>query len=369
MTRPDLHIITFAVPYPSNYGGAIDVWNRITALKRAGVRIHLHCFIYGLFEPQPILEEVAEKVHYYPRVIWPTLISKGKPYIVSSRKSQVLLNNLLADDSPVLFEGIHTTGFFKELKGRKRLLRSHNIEHQYYGALADQCSGFKSLIFRRESICLKDYELSLAKRFDVVFAISPHDTRWYEEQGAHALFMPPFHGYDKVDIIAGHGQYLLYQGDLSLEINQEALLDMMSRIPTDQAYTVIAAGRSGDRAFEEKLSRFSNLRREADVTHEKMIALIRNAHVVLVHSLHGSGMKLKIFPALYHGRYVAATAQSITGTSLDQAIVYYEPDTLPTLIKKLWANDFTPMQIAERMKILAGQPDDDQKAKEIIRYL
>jgi len=369
MTRPDLHIITFAVPYPSNYGGAIDVWNRITALKRAGIRVHLHCFVYGLFEPQPILETVADKVYYYPRVIWPALISKGQPYIVTSRKSQDLLRNLLGDDSPVLFEGIHTTGFAWQLSGRKRMLRAHNIEHQYYAELANQCSGFKSLIFRRESLCLRDYEEALAGAFDVVFAISPDDAVWYGQHGANTIFMPPYHGYDKVDILPGHGQYLLYQGDLSLEINQESLLDMMTRIPGGDQYRVVAAGRSGSKAFEEKLARFSNLRREADVTQEKMIALIRDAHIILVHSLHGSGMKLKIFPALYHGRFVAATAQCMTGTSLDQAIVYYQPSSLDVTIKELWTSDFSELQIAERIKILTGQPDDDQKAKEIIRYL
>lgn len=369
MTRPDLHIITFAVPYPSNYGGAIDVWNRIVALRKAGVRIHLHCFVYGLFEPQPILETVADKVHYYPRVIWPALISKGQPYIVTSRKSQELLNRLKADNSPVLFEGIHTTGFFKELEGRKRMLRAHNIEHQYYQELSDQSGGFKSLVFRREALCLRDYEHAIARQFDVVFAISPQDAAWYDNQGARTLFIPPFHGHDQVDILTGHGQYLLYQGDLSIEINQESLLDMLARIPSGDLYPVVAAGRSGSKAFEEKLARFSNLRREADVTQEKMIALIRDAHIILVHSLHGSGMKLKIFPALYHGRFVAATAQCRTGTSLDQAITYYQPSSLDAMIKELWASDFSELQIAERIKILAGQPDDDQKAKEIIRYL
>lgn len=369
MTRPDLHIITFAVPYPSNYGGAIDVWNRLAALKRASVRIHLHCFVYGLFEPQPKLKEVADQVHYYPRVVWPALIKRGQPYIVTSRKSQELLGNLRRDDRPVLFEGIHTTGFFKELEGRKRMLRAHNIEHQYYQELSDQGSGFKSLVFRREALCLRDYEPAIASQFDVVFAISPQDAQWYDSQGATTQFIPPFHGHDQVDILSGHGQYLLYQGDLSIEINQESLLDMLSRIPSGGLYPVVAAGRSGSKAFEEKLARFSNLRREADVTQEKMIALIRDAHIILVHSLHGSGMKLKIFPALYHGRFVAATAQCMTGTSLDEAIVYYQPSSLGNMIRELWTNDFSALQIAERIKILAGLPDDDQKAKEIIRYL
>ena len=211
---PELHIVTFAVPFPANYGGAIDVWNRIAALKRAGVRIHLHCFVYGVFLPQPILADYAEKVYYYPRVKWPALFLPGQPYIVTSRKSKELLKNLNADRSPILFEGIHTTGFAGELKDRRLLLRAHNIEHQYYTELANQCKGVKSLIFRRESLCLRDYERALAGRFDMVFAISPSDHAWYTAQGAKTIYLPPFHGYDEVDILTGRGDYLLYQGDL-----------------------------------------------------------------------------------------------------------------------------------------------------------
>ena len=74
---PELHIVTFAVPFPANYGGAIDVWNRSAALKRAGVRIPLDCFVYGVFLPQPILADYAEKVYCYPRVKWASLFLPG----------------------------------------------------------------------------------------------------------------------------------------------------------------------------------------------------------------------------------------------------------------------------------------------------
>lgn len=366
---PDLHIVTFAVPFPANYGGAIDVWNRITALKRAGVRIHLHCFVYGVFLHQPILEEYAEKVFYYPRVKWSALFLPGQPYIVTSRKSKELLKTLNADRSPILFEGIHTTGFAGELKGRKLLLRAHNIEHQYYAELANQCKGVKSLIFRRESLCLRDYERSLAGRFDMVFAISPTDHAWYVAHGARTIYLPPFHGYDEVDILTGRGDYLLYQGDLSIQINQDALFDLLRKIPADQPYQIVAAGRAGDRAFEHKLSGFPNLRREADVTQEKMIDLIRNAQLILVHGLHGAGMKLKVFPALYHGRFVAATDNSRTSTSLDNALHFYHPDELGTIIKSYWPQAFSVDMVKERVAVLSQQPPDDEKAGEILRYL
>jgi hypothetical protein len=162
---------------------------------------------------------------------------------------------------------------------------------------------------------------------------------------------------------------VLYQGDLSLEINQLAVLDMLNHWPPDAVFPVVVAGRSGDRKFEEKLTGFPNLTREADVTHEKMIDLIQGAQIILIHSLHGAGMKLKIFPALYHGRFVAATHQSKTNTALDSAIQFYEPASLQKVVQSLWSQDFTAAHRDIRRDILAQHPSDLDQAKEIIRYL
>ncbi len=369
MNIPDLHIVTFGVPFPARYGGAIDVWNRIQALYELGVKINLHCFLYGDFRPQPELQKVSEQVHYYPRVVWPALLSKGQPYIVTSRKSQPLLKRLVEDRQPILFEGIHTTGFAPLLKDRKLLLRSHNIEHEYYSELATQSTGLKSLLFHREALCLRDYEPLMARSMEVVFAISPKDQLWFAERKAKSVFLPPFHGSHHVDIQPGRGQYLLYQGDLSLEINQNALLDLMEKLPSDQNYPIVAAGRTGDKSFEEKLTRFPNLRREANVSQEKMIQLIQQAQIILIHSLHVSGMKLKIFPALYHGRFIAASSTSATQTGLDKAMHFYDQHSFNTLIKLLWSADFTQEDYTSRMEIVNRHPSDTDKAKEIIRYL
>lgn len=369
MIHPELHIVAFAVPYPANYGGAIDVWNRLVALKSSGVSIKLHCFVYGTFKQQHILNEIAEEVTYYPRVRWPAFLSKGRPYIVTSRAHGELLKNLSADRSPILFEGIHTTAHVHQLSGRKLLLRAHNVEHQYYAALAMKSKGIKSLIFRRESLCLENYEKAMAGKFDAVFAISPADKQWYDHHGANTVFIPPFHGDDKVDILPGRGHYILYQGDLSIEINQEALLDLLARIPSNGQYPVMVAGRSGSKGFEIKLAGIANLTRHADVSDEKMVELVRNAQIILIHSLHGSGMKLKIFPALHHGRFVAATLQSMTKTPLDQAITYYKPDDLTGILEQLWPLEVTNALITERKEILARHPGDMEKAGEILRYL
>ena len=46
MKEQELHIVSFDVPFPPNYGGAVDVFYKIRALHKLGVKIHLHCFEY-----------------------------------------------------------------------------------------------------------------------------------------------------------------------------------------------------------------------------------------------------------------------------------------------------------------------------------
>jgi len=368
--KPDLHIIAFAVPYPANYGGAIDVWNRIRALHQEGVNIMLHCFVYSSFKPHDAIKEVVGEVHYYPRITWPALLSPGQPYIVSSRKNPLLLSRLNTDKAPILFEGIHTTGFVDELKGRKLMLRAHNIEYKYYADLARESYRLQYLFFQREALALEWYECNKARSFDAVFAISKYDDQWYCQKGAKSVFMPVFHGFEEITITEGRGKYLLYQGDLSIETNQKALIELLQHIPQDAQYPIVVAGLSGESTFEEKLLKYPNLRREVDVSEKKMAELIQDSQVVIIHSKHPSGMKVKIFPALYQGRFIVANENSITHTNLDKALhIYPYVKDLGPLLKKLWPLEFSAFQIAERAAILSQHPSDQEKAREIIRNL
>ena len=369
MAAPDLHIISFAVPYPARYGGAIDVYNRIKALHDEGVRIKLHCFVYGPFSPHNALREISAETHYYPRISWPALLATGTPYIVASRKNPMLLENLNKDNSPILFEGVHTTGYFGELANRKKILRAHNIEHQYYSHLAKDSQRFQYLFFERESLALEKYETSLAKSFDHVFTISKHDLEWYSTHGAQCDFLPAFHGIFKEEILPGKGSYILYQGDLSIESNQKAVLEVLKTNGAEK-YSWVIAGRSGERGFEEKLKKFTNLRREQDVSEDKMITLIKDAHIVIVHSRHPSGMKVKIFPALYYGRFIACNENSLTHTGIDAAFhCYHRNEEINEVLEKLWNEEFTEAHRQQRANALTSLPDDKSKAQAIIRYL
>jgi hypothetical protein len=134
---PSLHIVSFDVPYPPDYGGVTDVYWKLYWLHQAGVKIVLHCFTYGR-PPRKELEELCMKVYYYPRRTGVVSNLSLLPYTVRSRISRELLGNLTADEAPVLFEVLHTCYFMqdKRLAGRKRIYRHSNIEHDYYRMLA-----------------------------------------------------------------------------------------------------------------------------------------------------------------------------------------------------------------------------------------
>ncbi|MBK6399036.1 MAG: hypothetical protein IPF75_12445 [Bacteroidetes bacterium] len=89
MSSDHLHIISFDVPYPADYGGVIDVFFKLKALHEAGIKITLHCFEYGRTE-QKELEKYCKKVYYYPRKNSRSLLFNTLPYIVLTRSSDQL---------------------------------------------------------------------------------------------------------------------------------------------------------------------------------------------------------------------------------------------------------------------------------------
>ena len=128
-----LHIISFDVPYPTNYGGVIDVFYKLKALHHLGVIIYLHVFEYGKGE-QVELKKYCKEVFYYPRNSFVKSFISKTPFIVKSRGGNLLIANLNKNAYPILFEGLHTTlPVLKDsLKDRNIYLRAHNIEPVSY---------------------------------------------------------------------------------------------------------------------------------------------------------------------------------------------------------------------------------------------
>ena len=195
-----LHVVSLQVPFPPDYGGVIDIYYKLKALKNMGYETWLHTFRYDRSRAEQ-LNEVAARVSYYPRHRSVIRQLSHIPYIVSSRHCSKLLDDLLSDNAPILFEGLHCCAFLsdKRLKDRIKLVRTHNIEHEYYKELSRKTSGWKKLYYELEAVKLGKYEKILLHA-DAILAISESDRCYFSSRYPQipVSLLPAFHAYAEV---------------------------------------------------------------------------------------------------------------------------------------------------------------------------
>ncbi len=367
MTENHLHIIAFDVPYPANYGGVIDVFYRVKALSEAGVKVHLHCFEYGRGE-QEILKRCHE-VKYYKRDTSFVKQLSLTPFIVNSRKSEELVQDLLQDDYPILCEGLHTTAVLLDnrLKNRKIYVRAHNVEHDYYHALGESeklC--WKKLFYLAEAWKLRRYEPILRKTAGV-FAISQKDADYFSTKYDKVTLVPGFNSADSVCSETGRGEYVLYHGNLSVKENETAAKWLIDNVFAELDLHCIVSGLNPSEKLKKIAAKHSNVTLVANPDDAEMIDLLRQAQVNILVTNQPTGLKLKLLNALYNGRFCLVNSDMVKGTSLENlCVVADEPEQMMVEIKRLMEEDFTEDDIEERDAQMRQLYDNEANARKII---
>ena len=360
-----LHIVSFNVPWPADYGGVIDVYYRIVALSKAGVKIHLHCYTYGR-ERADELEQWCEEVCYYPRETGIRHQLEQRPYIVASRCSKTLLHRLQQDHYPILLEGLHSCLLLEQLAGQGRpiTVRTHNVEHHYYASLAQaEKRLWKRLFFLSEARKLQRYEPVLLHATRVL-AISEADAAHFRELGcADVRLLPPSHGHTQVTSLTGRGDYVLYHGNLSVPENIKAANYLLDHVVGRCPYQFVIAGRDPDDTLRKAIAQHPNVRLVANPDDDAMRHLLQEAHVNLLITAQPTGVKLKLMNALYQGRYCLVNSTMVQGTALGRACIIADtPDQLCSALARLMTTDFTEEERLRRIEILAkNDPQQDIK--------
>ena len=365
-----LHIVSFNIPYPADYGGVIDIYYKLKALSQAGVRIILHCFEYGRLHSKE-LEDLCFKVYYYDRKRGMKFFFHSDPYIVVTRSANTMPKNLLGDSFPVLFEGLHCTGMLSQCMAARKLtmVRAHNIEHAYYSGLARSSRNpFHKLFFWSEAAKLKRYE-NIMSQADHILSIARHETNYFKENYDNAIFIPAFHRFEEVSSLPGSGTYILYHGNLGVVENSEIFLKLarerLSRVP----YQVIVAGKNPSQRFQKKVARFSNIRLIADPSDQELDKLIAQAQINLLFTRQATGIKLKLLHALFAGRHSLVNPEMIEGSGLEKLCTVATSDReLELQIHKLMIQAFDESQIRKRKKALQ-EFSNRAGAEKILRIL
>lgn len=373
MSEKHLHIISYDVPYPVDYGGVFDLYYKIKALSEAGVCIYLHCFEYGRGK-QDELNRYCAEVNYYERGSIRQSLFNGVPYIVGSRANSHLLQRLLQDDYPILMEGMHCTYFLHsgDLPANRCFIRVPNVEYKYYEKLAETTQSFaKKMYYSRESKLLKAYEKNLANKA-TFWTISHKDLKVFtEELGYNNIDNLPLYLPEYAPVFNGEkGSFCLYHGNLAVPENEFAAVWLLENVFNKVEIPFVIAGKNPSKKLEKLAHNQMHTCLVANPGHREMEELIRKAQVNILPSFNETGIKLKLINALYYGRHCLANSSAVEGSGLSHCCTI--ADSLAEMqdsLWQLWEMPFTFYNWEMRIEALAGQFNNERNARQMIGWI
>jgi hypothetical protein len=370
-SHKDIHIISFNVPYPADYGGVIDVFYRIKSFADRGIRVHLHCYQYGR-PASEVLESICHKVYYYKRKIYKDPFFIRQPYIVATRNTAEILQNLLQDKHPILFEGLHCCYYLShpDLQNRLKIVRMHNIEHFYYRSLARiERNIFKKYFFYTEAERLKIFERVL-NNANIIAAISPDDSQYLRRKYNHVMYLPVFHANEEVKINPGTGEFALYHGNLGVGENNEAALYLVKEVFKNLNYPLIIAGMNPSKELKKAVEECPHINLLSKAGTTEINNLIQTAHINILPTFQKTGMKLKLINVLFQGRHCIVNDKMVHNTGLEgMCHIANSPADMRAMVEKLKNVSFTSDEIEERSYALGEQFDNNTNAAALLHHL
>lgn len=367
-----LHLVAFDIPEPADYGGVIDIFYKIKALQRCGISVILHAFEYGKRGKVAALNQICHKVHLYKRRTFKNPFYGDIPYISGSRDSTELLEQLIETEAPILFEGLHSCYWLNHpaLANRYKVVRTHNIEHDYYANLeAAETNFFKKYFFRVEAERLRQFE-PILKKSSLIAAISPDDTGYFSRLYGHTEYIPAFHPNEQVDIATGTGTFVLYHGNLAVAENNQGALFLVNEVFSKLEVPCVIAGNHPSAQLKQAVARHSNISLEEQLDSEEVLRLIGAAQVNVLCTFQGTGIKLKLINALNRGRHCVANHVMVHHTGLESLCrVSDDPQVLRSMITELMKQPFTEADIALRRQVLQQQFNNSNNAARLIQVM
>ena len=368
-----LNIISLNIPWPANYGGVLDIYYKMKALHECGVKIILHCFEYESPRTSE-LEKICHEVHYYKRRtgLLPNLTYL--PYNVYGRKDKNLIKNLLKNDYPILFEGLHSCYYLsdKRLRNRFKIFRECNIEHDYYNALSHSTDNIiKKSFFKLEGLRFRLFQKNV-KWADLIISVSTTDADYLRKVFPEnkVEFIPCFHANEKITTLTGKSNYILYHGKLSVPENEKAVLFLIKNVFCKLKHKCIVAGMDPSDDIYKAASYYNNIEIIPNPEQNKMEELISKAQIHTLVTFQDTGLKLKLLNSLFGGRHTLVNTLMLAGSGLDSLCrIANTPEEMVSECNRLMEIPVDEKTIAQREKLLFPAFSNYEQAKKLIKMI
>jgi polysaccharide biosynthesis protein PslH len=359
-----IYLITQEVPYPPINGLRLDTWNRIVALSRLGISIHL---VTWFDEPVPsahlqILRGQVDSVALYPRnrAGYLALHPRYPSQVVSRRlpratyKAELSRAKAISPDVILLdhLAGAVLGSSLAQDLNVPLVYRSHNVEHQYVKnmALTDHRIVKKMLlmsnVWRTRSI-----ERFVRHYSTLVYDISAMDRAAWKQDVVtdkmrvlnyclHPDFIPAKNqGPKDFDV--------LYVGSLHLQNNIVGLKWFARNVaPLLDDLRIVVAGARPSQGIDGILNSAGI---DVIANPQDVEALYTRARVLINPIWHGSGVNIKMIELLATGQPVVSTSFGARGLA-DRVIAHVHiadhPKTFATTVRANVNEPFSAVQQA-----------------------
>ena len=371
----NLHIVWSNVQYPASSEILVDAFYKLVSLKQQGVNIYLHCFNDDNCEEDE-LKKYCVSVNYYKCTEGHKSISPKLPYIIASRKNEALLINLLLNNYPIFMDGLNCTYLLNDERfaNRKKFVRVHNVEYQYYYDLYQSTTNpLKKIYYWRESNLLKKYEQFIVEKVTAFWGVTHKDVDFYKNKYACktidylSLYLPPNW---EVKVLTGIGNYCLFQADFNIEANEKAAVWLLEKVFSKIKVPFVIAGNNPS----EKLQRLAHSRLHTclviNPSAKELQDMIAKAQINILPSYSNTGIQLSLINALFNGRHALVNTATVDGSGLEVLChIANDAETFIQFIEELHEKPLKKTDIEVREKLLKNMFNNLANAQQQIQWI
>tara|TARA_R110002050_G_scaffold109799_1_gene221316 strand:- start:34284 stop:35477 length:1194 start_codon:yes stop_codon:yes gene_type:complete len=269
----------------------------------------------------------------------------------------------------IVFEGTFTALYLDKIKRISKALmvmRSHNVEFQLWeDRLLNESNSLKRFLLKAPVKQLKEYELSVIKKFDVVGTISMSDKAFFNSYvGLQKTIYIPF-GIslpDEIVIDDDTKNKIVFLGALDWEPNIHGLQWFLTEVwPTikekNPNVEFFIGGRNAPESFGKNLPEGVVFKGEVSDAH----SFILSGKLMVVPLFEASGIRIKIIEGLALGQVICTTtkgAQGIPAQNEKDLLIADTPKQMAREILETLRSDEACTTISKHARILAEKEFD-----------
>jgi glycosyltransferase involved in cell wall biosynthesis len=379
MKKPEVLIITGALPYPLVTGAKIRTFNLMKALA-SQFDIEL-LTVVSTAEAVTYLEEFSKVGIVTHHIIRPEAESRfikicdaflslvlRDPYLIrhyNYRAYRKRLDSLLAERhyDVIHCDSISMTGSLRGLDKQRLVLTEHNLEQNIWAGYTEHASGFlKKLFYRNQYSKVKKLEESLDDIYGQVVTVSENDKKLLSQSFPEESITVVENGVDPAayvnDSTAEKRSGVIFTGSLDWHPNIDGLQwfadeiypALIAALPPCQTTIV---GRKPARALITAMQNKNGVKVYPDVP--EIQPYLHTARVMMVPLRIGGGSRLKILEAMAAGLPVVSTSKGAEGLAVtdgENIIIEDNPLRFAEVLVKVLQDDELYLKLSRQGRAL-----------------